>query len=289
MILSIIILNYRTPRLTLKLLESVSRNYKEELDNNKFEIIVVDNASGDDSPQIIKGSKYSPLIKFIENKENFGFGEGNNIASKKVDGELILFINSDTLPHDRSFLKMIDFIHKNKDAGILGGRLIDKNGRDISPAGKFFSLPHLFLTLYFSKLISSNNSNSKGVINVDWVSGAFMMVRRKVFEETGGFDKNIFMYAEDMELCYRIKKLGYSIVFLPESFLYHDEHGSSNRSFAIINIYRGILYFYRKHKSPFSYYIVKLMLTFKAVVLVIVGKMLNNKYLVATYREALKI
>ena len=129
---------------------------------------------------------------------------------------------------------------------------------------------------------------SKKISEVDWVSGAFMMIRREVFKKLEGFDKNMFMYVEDMELCFRVKKLGYNIVFFPESSLYHMEYGSSDRTFAIVNIYKGILYFYKKHGSPISYLIVKTMLVVKAGLLVMIGKIINNKYLTDTYSKALK-
>lgn len=114
------------------------------------------------------------------------------------------------------------------------------------------------------------------------------MIRREVFRKLEGFDRNIFMYVEDMELCFRVKKLGYNIVFSPESSLYHAEYGSSNRTFAIINIYKGILYFYKKHK-PWQYLIVKVLLAAKALVAICIGVLTNNSYLKDTYRQGLRL
>ena len=288
-VLSIIILNYKTPRLTLRLLESLFKHYEKELKEKKFEIITADNASGDDSVNLIKESKYYKNIKFVENEKNFGFGVGNNKAAQKAKGDLLVFINSDTVAQDKGFLKMIEFMKENKDVAVLGGRLIDDKGQDRAPAGKFYTIPYLIVTLFFSRVVQGLRFIPNKTKSVDWVSGAYMMVRNKVFDEIKGFDENIFMYLEDMEICYRIKKLGYRVVFFSDSSLYHLEQGSSNRSFAIINIYKGILYFYKKHKSPFSYYLVKLLLIFKAGLLVLIGKMLNNKYLTDTYSKALKV
>lgn len=114
------------------------------------------------------------------------------------------------------------------------------------------------------------------------------MIRRDVFEELGGFDEKIFMYTEDMELCYRAKERGYETYFYPDVEVLHAEHGSTNRTFAIVNIYKNLQYFYKKHKSPFEYYFVKTLLKAKAATLIIAGKIVGSKYLVETYKDALK-
>ena len=289
MIISIIILNYKTKELTLSLLDSLFENYGKEIEENKIEIILVDNASNDNSIAAFKKSKYSSEIKFIENKKNFGFSKGNNIAAKKASGEYLLFVNSDTVTKDKGFIKMTEFLNENKKTAVAGGKLINKDGSDSAPARKFYNLVYVFFTLFFSWLVPDLRLSPKKISEVDWVSGAFMMIRREVFNKLGGFDENIFMYVEDMELCFRVKKLGYNIVFFPKSSLFHMEYGSSNRTFAIVNIYKGILYFYKKHGSPISYFIVKTMLIIKARLLVIIGKIINNKYLYNTYSQALKI
>ncbi len=289
MIISIIILNYKTKELTLSLLDSLFENYGKEIEENKIEIILTDNASNDNSMPAFKKSKYFSEIKLIENKKNFGFSKGNNIAAEKASGEYLLFINSDTVAKDKGFIKMAEFLNENKKTAVIGGKLINKDGSDRAPAGKFYNLIYVFFTLFFSWLVPNLRFSPKKISDVDWVSGAFMMIRREVFKELEGFDKNIFMYVEDMELCFRVKKLGYNIVFFPESSLYHMEYGSSNRTFAIVNIYKGILYFYKKHGNFISYFIVKTMLLVKAGFLVIIGKIINNKYLYNTYSQALKI
>lgn len=288
MIISIIILNYKTKELTLSLLDGLFENYGKEIEENIIEIILADNASNDNSIPAFKKSKYFSEINLIENKENYGFSKGNNIAAREALGEYLLFINSDTLVKDKGFLRMTEFLNKNKKTAVIGGRLINKDGSDRAPAGKFYNLVYVFFTLFFSWLAPNLRFSPKKISEVDWVSGAFMMIRREVFKKLEGFDKNMFMYVEDMELCFRVKKLGYNIVFFPESSLYHMEYGSSDRTFAIVNIYKGILYFYKKHGSPISYLIVKTMLVVKAGLLVMIGKIINNKYLTDTYSKALK-
>jgi len=126
------------------------------------------------------------------------------------------------------------------------------------------------------------------ISKVDWVSGACMMVNRELFEKIGGFDRNIFMYMEDMEICYRAKKMGYGVFFYPNVAVTHKELGSSNRTFAVVNIYSGIRYFYKKHKTLPEYYIVSGLLFIKAMGVYFLGKLTNNSYYIRTYGEALK-
>ena len=115
-----------------------------------------------------------------------------------------------------------------------------------------------------------------------------MFVRRAVFEKIGGFDEQFFMYIEDMELCYRVQKAGYGVLINPQVRVTHLGQGSSNKTFAILNIFKGLLYFYKKHKSKVEYKVVKLMLRSKAYGAILIGTVLKNQVLVSTYQQALK-
>ena len=288
--LSIIILNYKTKDLTISCINSIVEQYKKELDGNKFEIIVVDNNSEDGSFEAISNFKSAiSNLKVIESKENLGFGKGCNFGASRAKGEFLLFLNSDTEIKDQGFIKMINYLSDNKNIGILGGKLKNADGTSQLSCGKFYSLFNLFLVLLgFNKLF--NLKESPNIIkHVDWVSGACLMIEKNNFNKVNGFEKDFFMYIEDMELCFRIKKKGFLTYFYPNIMLFHKELGSSNKTFAVVNIYKGILIFYRKHKSYFEYLLVKLMLKTKAITLVVLGKIINNKYLQDTYSQALKI
>ena len=115
------------------------------------------------------------------------------------------------------------------------------------------------------------------------------MIRKNVFERLNGFDEKLFMYMEDMELCFRARKEGCLTYFYPDLSIDHKEQGSSNRQFAILNIYRGLLYFYKKHKGTLQYMIVKLLLITKALIVSLFGLVSGNTYLKATYKKALVI
>ena len=285
-LLSVIVLSYNTWDLTKRCLLSVVDNYQEDIDKGNIELILADNGSGDETVEEIRRSKFLEKIKIAENGKNYGFGKGNNLASKKAEGKYVLFLNSDTVSKDKGFLKMALFLEKNQEAGILGGKLENRDGSKQLSAGKFYTPLNLFFSLLgFESFVRSTPDK---ISRVDWVSGACMMIRRDLFEKLKGFDENFFMYVEDMELCYRAEKEGFLTYFYPDIKLEHKEAGSSNRQFAIKNIYKGLLYFYKKHGNFLSYSVIKSMLYLKAFLLVIIGRIINNKYLTDTYSKALK-
>ena len=184
---------------------------------------------------------------------------------------------------------MVDYLKTNKKVGILGGALRNEDGTIQPSCGKFYNLFYLFLMLIGLERLGFVRESPQKIKKVDWVSGASLMIRKNVFEKIGGFEKELFMYMEDMELCFKAKKKGFLTYFYSEITLYHKERGSSNRTFAVVNIYKSILIFYRKHKSKLEYGIAKYMLKLKAVLLVVLGRILNNKYLQETYSESLKV
>ena len=115
-----------------------------------------------------------------------------------------------------------------------------------------------------------------------------MMIKKSLFEKLSGFDEKFFMYIEDMELCYRVDKLGSATYFYPDVTVLHKELGSGNRSFAIINIYKGILHFYARHKNHFQYLVAKTLLKLKARAAILVGIITGNSGLIKTYSEAIR-
>lgn len=287
--LSIVILSYNTKKLTLDCIESVFDQYSKNIENGEFEIIVADNASTDGTPVEISNlkSKISNL-KLIQNKNNFGFSKGNNAAVRDARGKYILFLNSDTQVKDKELLSMIDFLEKNPKVGILGGKIINNDQTPQPSAGKFYTLLNLCIVLLGLERLGFVRSSPSKISRVDWVSGAFMMIGKDLFDRLGGFDEHLFMYLEDMELCYRAKKEDFLTYFYPNVKLMHKKLGSSNKTFAIINIYKGILYFYKKHKS-WQYLIVKVLLAAKALVAICIGVLTNSRYLRDTYRQGLRI
>ena len=286
--LSIIILNYNTKDLTIECIDSLVDQYKQELDNGQFEVILVDNASTDGSLEAFKKLKTKNL-KLIESKENLGFSKGCNLGAKNAAGEYLLFLNSDTEIKDQGFVKMLDYIKKNETVGILGGALKNENGTSQSSAGKFYNLFNLFLMLIGLERLGFLRESPKLTKKVDWVSGACLMIKRKIFEKIGGFEKELFMYGEDMELCFKAGKKGFATYFYPEITLFHKERGSSNRTFAIVHIYKAVLFFYKQYKPAWQYQIARFLLHSKSFILKTAGQILNKKYLTETYGQTLEL
>ena len=275
---SIIILSFNTKDLLKSCLESIYKNVK----GFEFEVIVVDNASTDATASVISNNN---AIKLIQNKENFGFSKGNNIGAQKAKGEYLLFLNSDTKIQDNGLKRMLEFFKEHSDIGIVGAKLTNVDGSSQLSTGNFYSIINTILMLFGGEQFV--RFSPKEIQEVDWVSGACFMTRKDLFNNLGGFDEHFFMYIEDMELCYRVKKMGYKVYFYPQANILHVGEASSQRSFAIVHIYKGLLYFYAKHKSYTQYIIIKTLLIIKAAVVIVIGAITFNKGLARTYRKAL--
>lgn len=291
MLLSVVTLNYKTPDLTLACVDSVHRQFKKEFEAGEMEHIIVDNLSEDDSVERIEKTlklRAYKNVHLIQNKENVGFGKGCNLGAEKAKGEFILFLNSDTVVNNKGFLEMAEYLSSHADIAIMGGKMKNLDGSPQLSAGKFYTLFYVFLTMLGLERFGFMKHSPQKISKVDWVTGGCMMVNKKIFDKLGGFDKSIFMYMEDMELCFRAKKEGFTTYFYPGTQVLHASQGSSNRTFAIVHIYQGILYFFRKYMPQWEVFLVQCLLRTKAFLLITFGKLTGNAYLSVTYEEALR-
>lgn len=267
------------------MLESLFKKYAKEIEEKKLEILVADNDSTDDTLQKIEKIKN---IQIIKNGGNVGFAKGNNTAVQHAKGDVLLFINPDTKFIEGDIFSLLDEFQDEK-VGVVGGKIISWNNKNEYSCGKFYNAFHTFLlSVGLEEQLGVRFSPDKKQ-EVDFVSGAFFAIRKDLFEKLHGFDENYFMYIEDCDLCFRVNKSGYKILFCPSATIQHMGQGSSNRTFAIVNIYKGLLYFNKKRINYFSYAFVWTLLKSKALALVVIGKILNNKYLVESYSQALKV
>lgn len=292
MVVSIITLNYKKPKLTLSCMNSLYGQFKKEFLDDLMELIIVDNASGDDSVNLLKeeiNRKVYKNVKILENSVNKGFGGGCNTGSAIAKGEYLLFLNNDTEVKDRGIFEMSKYLDSHKEIAVLGGQLRNKDGSVQASVGSFYTLLKATMLLLGMQKYGLLDKSPKEITRVDWVKGGLFMIRKEIFETLSGFDENIFMYTEDMELCYRAKQMGFNTYFYPKVLVLHKEFGSTNRTFAIVNIYKNLLYFYKKHRSYIEYVFLKSILILKAVVLILVGTLINNSYLKNTYKEALAV
>jgi GT2 family glycosyltransferase len=255
--LSVVIVNYNVKYFLEVCLNSVMSACR----NIDAEVIVVDNNSGDDSCAMVK-AKY-PSVVLIENKDNKGFSKANNQGVAIAKGKYILFLNPDTVMPEDFLEQLVSYMDAHPEAGSIGPRLIDGKGQ-FAPDGKK-SFPTLsvaiFKTIGFNKLFSKSAYFNKyyavhvgefETAEVEVLSGCCMMVRSAILPKIGGaFDEDYFMYCEDVDLSYRIKKAGYKNIYYPETTLIHYK-GESTRK-ATLSYVRtfneALITFVKKHYS----------------------------------------
>lgn len=231
--------------------------------NINAEIFVVDNNSTDDSKSFFLNR--FPEIKFIWKNENAGFAKANNEALKMAKGERVLFLNPDTILPEDCLQKCLLFFGQQKNIGALGVKMIDGAGNFLPESKRGF--PSLLTSFYKMVGLSTLFPHSKvwakyylGHLpvnesnEVDVLSGAFMMVDKKVLNATGSFDEDFFMYAEDIDLSYRIQKAGYKNFYFADTTIIHFKGESvSKRSPEYAKHFYGtMIQFIQKHYNGFS-------------------------------------
>lgn len=207
--LSIIIVNYKSEKYLAKCVSSI----KEKILGVDYEIIVVNNDDLD--------IKCPGEIKLINTGKNIGFGAACNAGAKIAQGEILCFLNPDTEIISENIGELLKKLEDNKKIAVIGPKLVMENGKiQWWCAGKEFTFWRLIknnIGLIDSKKIWESEKE----ISADWVSGAALFMKREVFEKVGGFDEDFFMYFEDENLCRRIKKLGYEVLYCPEFSILH--------------------------------------------------------------------
>lgn len=243
---SIIIVNYNTRQLLLDCLESVIAHTR----GCSYEIIVADNGSSDGSLEAVREA--FPEVVALDLGSNIGFGRANNAAAKHVGGDYLFLLNSDTLLHDDAVTRLWEYASSHPEAGVVGGCLTDASG---APAMSFGRFPGVAAEIGY--LLTRVKGRAFGIpqsrepFEVDFVTGADMMIPRSLYEEMGGFDENIFLYYEETDLQKRIALRGLRRVILPEVGIVHLE-GASFGSKGLIykrfcNSQRSYNYYVRKH------------------------------------------
>lgn len=247
---SIIIVNYNTCQLTTACIQSVL----EKTASIPFEIIVVDNASSDGS--VITLCKKFPAIRVIPSANNLGFGKANNLGASYARGKFLLLLNSDTLLVNDAILILFNYLSspENINVGICGGNLYTKEMAPNHSYATFY--PSLFNVIVYRSQLStifrkSDVFNNTGSIKeVAIIIGADLFIRKSLFDEMGGFDPFFFMYVEDGELSYRVKKAGYQIVSVPEAKIIHYQGKSSTTANKLIMEVSSYVYYFNKHFKP---------------------------------------
>lgn len=248
--LSVIILNYNVRYF----LEQCVLSVQKALVNLDAEIIVVDNNSSDDSCAMMK--QLFPNIKLIENPVNVGFPKGNNIAVAEAKGEYICILNPDTVVAEDTFEKILNTKNWQLNTGIIGCKLIDGTGSFLPESKRGVPTPWVAFTKIFGLYKISNvfgkyyaqhiTETQSG--KVDILVGAFMVLKRDLYLQVGGFDENCFMYSDDIDLSYMIQKLGKENYYFHETSVIHYKGESTVRDEKYLKRFREAMqFFYKKH------------------------------------------
>ena len=245
---SIILVSYNTSELTRNCIKSIY----EKTTGVNFDIWVVDNNSADNSCEMIK-SEFSNVY-LIENKQNLGFGGANNIAISRAQGKYIFLLNTDTLLINNAVKILFDFMESNPNIGACGGNLFNADGSHAMSHFYFQTLKSkLVKTFKLGRFFPCEQKKIKGiniadsVQEVEMISGADLFIRKDVLDTVGAFDEDFFLYYEDSELQYRVKKAGWSIFINPEAEIYHLEGKSTKKRLTsrLYKMYSEVL-FYKK-------------------------------------------
>jgi GT2 family glycosyltransferase len=251
--LSVIILNYNV-RYFLELCILSVQNAILEIDS---EIIVIDNNSQDDSCEMMKTRFLN--VKLIQNSDNFGFSKGNNIAVDQAKGEYICILNPDTVVAEDTFIKILAFAQRQKKLGIIGCKLIDGSGKFLpeskrgvpTPWVAFTKIVGIYKLFPKSKLFDQYyaghlNENQSG--KVDILVGAFMLMKRDLYLEVGGFDEDCFMYSDDVDLSYVVSKKGNYNYYFHETTVIHFKGESTIKDETYMKRFQESMnFFYKKH------------------------------------------
>jgi GT2 family glycosyltransferase len=268
--LSIIIVNYNSSDLLEQCLDSIYKHIKDI----EFEVFVVDNASTDNSVEMVR-TKF-PAVKLIISKKNLYLTGGRNLALKKAQGKYVHNIAPDILYINNAPKKMIEFMEKHPEVGVLGPQVLNSDGSIQESGAKFMNiLDGLWNFLMLDGVFGLNNPIRKRwhyypwdrntLKEVDVVTGCCLMFRRELLEKIGYWDENLLIYAEEDDWCKRVKSLGYKVVYYPEAkVIHHHAKGGTQalgRNISEKIYFNDLLYYYKKYYGSFIYIIFRMILS----------------------------
>jgi GT2 family glycosyltransferase len=270
--LSIIIVNYKSQVFLHQCLTSIYQKVK----GVDFEVVVVDNASNDNGLQKIKENFLK--VKLIINTVNLGFSMACNQVLREVESQYVLLLNPDTEILDSNLEKMIGFLEENSRVGVLGSKILDDKGDeqrtafpkrtvlreilDIIPYMKLERiLPVNWTDRFYDKLIKE----SEDPFEVFWVTGACLLMRKKVLDEVGFLDENLFLFSEDVDFCWRAKKGHWKVMFFPLFRIVHNLGGSSLEDtgslyLRLFHSYARRVYFGHKYYSRLGNFLIRIVM-----------------------------
>lgn len=219
---SIVFVSYNTAEMTCEAIRLV----KSSLHTLNLEIFVVDNASKDDS--VAKVLAEFQDVHLITNQTNVGFGRANNQVLPRYTGKYLLLLNTDAFVAPTTIQSTYDFMQLHPETGIVGVKLLGRDGA-LQPSCRYFPTPlNIFLTttglfrfLPFVRLVDDMQWDHQTVRQCDWVPGCYYLVRREVIDQVGLFDPRYFLYYEEVDHCYATKKAGWQVTYYPDTSVVH--------------------------------------------------------------------
>jgi GT2 family glycosyltransferase len=262
--ISIIIVNFKTKELTKNCISSLLKFHP----SISLEVIVVDNNSGDGSVEYLQTA--FPNIITISLHKNFGFGYGNNIGVQNANGKYILLLNSDTIVIKNIITPFIEFYnaYRNVNIGVLGSLMTSEDFNAVHSFGNFPSLlrSHIGKNINRNELIIINKIETNYYAEVNIVSGANMFMEKDVFDRFNGFDTNIFLYEEEMELQYRMNKMNLKSIVINEKGIVHLEGKSSSNYYKRKQSFLSLCYVMKKHLPYYTYCYYRVIRTIYAII-----------------------
>lgn len=266
--LSIIIINWNTRDLLAQCLHSIF----SQPPRCEFEIIVVDNASTDHSAEMLH--QRFPCVKLIENKENLGFAAANNQAIRIIRSDYVLLLNPDTILSPSAIDDCVAFMAGNSQAAVVGCQLLNEDG---TLQHSWDSFPSLAKEWGITRRGDRSVQDDGAIPEVDWVKGAFFLVRTTALQHVGVLDEDYFLYAEEMDWCFRARRAGWKVFHIPNVRVIHIESASSRKMpvKTFIDYYRGQLLFYNKNAEVLSVGLYRVTLFVKSVLQLLTPKSTN--------------
>jgi GT2 family glycosyltransferase len=267
--ISVVIINYHSSEYTIKCINSII----EETKKIDFEIIVVDNNSNIKDLENLENFTSKQNIKLVKSKINLGFGSGNMFGAQFATGDYLAFLNNDAILTDNSLGILFKFLKENKNIGLVGPNQITENNIVFKQSYSHYNSVHNIpfteknSTKYYTKLYGEEKI--KKPFKVDLVSGAFMFFKTEAFSKINGFDQNIFLFYEEIDVSTRLSKKGYETYFFPETTFTHYQGKSSGNTDLKIEYLVSYLYVIQKNYSYLKFKQLKtltqLRLLFKSI------------------------
>lgn len=254
--LSVIVVNYSQERLLRDCLNSL----RNAAPRHRLDVIVIDNASSDDSVAMVR--REFPDARLVANADNLGFTKANNQGMEIAHGRHLMLLNNDTRVLPGAFSAAIDWLDQHPEAGVAGLKLLNEDKSLQLSCRRFPSFSQALFNRHslLTQLLPKNRFSREYLMmdfrhdkiqDVDWVSGACLVIRREAYEDLGGLDERFFMYSEDVDYCYRVWEAGYHVVYLPFARVIHliGQSSRKNRTLTILERHRSMYKFYKKHYS----------------------------------------